>query len=245
MRLRNRPPAAFAAAVPALGALAGAAAGTAGETGSRKAGSAIVPPPLPGSARELASLARARATIVALVRGRGGAVVLRDAGAELLSPSLALWRLTGPRSAGALAELARRRALRYVEPDVTGERPADHWQQGDTLLEDQAELDTIRADLEPPGPGVPITVIDSGVDLAHPEFAGRPDTRALNRQATRSRSPRTTAPPSRRSRPHPRTATAWSASTRARGCTSSTPARGRAAATRARSASPGGPPAGA
>ena len=34
----------------------------------------------------------------------------------------------------------------------------------------------------PPGPGVPVTVIDAGLDLTHPEFAGRPDTTALNPQ---------------------------------------------------------------
>ena len=34
----------------------------------------------------------------------------------------------------------------------------------------------------PPGPGVPITIVDSGVDATHPEFAGRPDTTYLNDQ---------------------------------------------------------------
>jgi hypothetical protein len=34
-----------------------------------------------------------------------------------------------------------------------------------------------------PGPGVPLTMIDSGVDLSHEEFAGRPNTVALNGQS--------------------------------------------------------------
>jgi subtilisin family serine protease len=34
----------------------------------------------------------------------------------------------------------------------------------------------------PPGPGVPIAVVDSGVDPAHPEFAGRPNTTFFNTQ---------------------------------------------------------------
>ena len=34
----------------------------------------------------------------------------------------------------------------------------------------------------PPGPGKPVIVVDRGLDLAHPDFAGRPDTTALNRQ---------------------------------------------------------------
>jgi subtilisin family serine protease len=37
---------------------------------------------------------------------------------------------------------------------------------------------------EPPGPGKPVTVIDSGLDLSHPEFAGRPNLDALNAQTT-------------------------------------------------------------
>ena len=36
----------------------------------------------------------------------------------------------------------------------------------------------------PPGPGKPLTVIDTGVDLAHEEFASRPSTIALNPQST-------------------------------------------------------------
>ncbi len=34
----------------------------------------------------------------------------------------------------------------------------------------------------PPGPGVPITIVDSGVDPTHPEFTGRPSTSFLNDQ---------------------------------------------------------------
>ena len=34
----------------------------------------------------------------------------------------------------------------------------------------------------PPGPGVPLTIVDSGVDAAHPEFSSRPDTTFLNDQ---------------------------------------------------------------
>jgi hypothetical protein len=41
----------------------------------------------------------------------------------------------------------------------------------------------VRVDgLTPPGPGVPVTIVDSGVDFAHQEFVGRPDLIALNNQ---------------------------------------------------------------
>jgi hypothetical protein len=39
----------------------------------------------------------------------------------------------------------------------------------------------------PPGPGIPLTIIDSGVDPTHPEFAGRPDTSFLNDQTVNGR----------------------------------------------------------
>jgi subtilisin family serine protease len=39
-----------------------------------------------------------------------------------------------------------------------------------------------RAD--PPGPGIPVTIVDSGIDTTNPDFAGRPDTTMLNDQTT-------------------------------------------------------------
>jgi subtilisin family serine protease len=35
-----------------------------------------------------------------------------------------------------------------------------------------------------PGPGVPITIVDSGTDPTHPEFSGRPNTTFMNDQST-------------------------------------------------------------
>ena len=44
-------------------------------------------------------------------------------------------------------------------------------------------LDAVgAAEVAPPGPGVPITVIDTGVYVSHPDFASRPSTTALNTQ---------------------------------------------------------------
>ena len=34
----------------------------------------------------------------------------------------------------------------------------------------------------PPGPGVPLTIVDTGVDPSHPEFAGRSSTSFLDDQ---------------------------------------------------------------
>jgi hypothetical protein len=38
--------------------------------------------------------------------------------------------------------------------------------------------------VDPPGPGKPVTVVDSGLDITHPEFANRPNTILMNRQTT-------------------------------------------------------------
>src|SRR5207247_6684548 len=38
--------------------------------------------------------------------------------------------------------------------------------------------------VEPPGPGKPVTVVDSGLDITHPEFANRPNTTLMNKQTT-------------------------------------------------------------
>jgi thermitase len=49
-------------------------------------------------------------------------------------------------------------------------------------------LSRIGADrVTPPGPGVPLTIVDSGVDPNHPEFAGRPNTSFLNDQTVDGR----------------------------------------------------------
>ena len=54
---------------------------------------------------------------------------------------------------------------------------------GEPLQSQEWWLAHIGADPESaPGPGVPITVVDSGADPSHPEFAGRPNTTFLNDQ---------------------------------------------------------------
>jgi subtilisin family serine protease len=54
---------------------------------------------------------------------------------------------------------------------------------GDPLEAQEWWLSRIGADQSTgPGPGVPIAIVDSGVDAAHPEFAGRPNTTFLDDQ---------------------------------------------------------------
>jgi hypothetical protein len=58
----------------------------------------------------------------------------------------------------------------------------------DPLAPQEWWLSHIGADrATPPGPGVPIAIVDSGVDPTQPDFAGRPNTTFLNAQTTSGR----------------------------------------------------------
>jgi subtilisin family serine protease len=87
-------------------------------------------------------------------------------------------------AAGALVPLLRLAgAVDTVEPDRVLAAPAADPLPPDPLAGDEYWLAKIGADqATPPGPGKPVTIVDTGVDLTHPEFAGRPDTTALNVQ---------------------------------------------------------------
>jgi Subtilase family len=134
--------------------------------------------------RELASLASHRHTLVQLDRERGVAArrALQAAGGVLVSSRLRVWRIPSPVAARLVPRLAVAGALSEFEPDVT--RPvANHGIGGDPLLAEQYWLSRVGADRAyAPGPGKPVTVVDTGIDLTHPEFAGRPHTFALNPQ---------------------------------------------------------------
>jgi hypothetical protein len=110
------------------------------------------------------------------------APVLRAAGAQLVSRRLALWRVPPSSSRSILAELRRHGWLRAHEPERSVP-PAVILPGDDPLALEQWWVPRVRAQgLQPPLRGVPITVIDSGLDLAHPEFTLRSDTVPLNEQ---------------------------------------------------------------
>ena len=127
-------------------------------------------------------LARAQGALVAPRTGFGAERELRAAGGRLISPTLGIWRLPGTAAARLTPALAARGALRYAEPD-RARRPVAHMLDPYATSTYAWHFGAIGADLlEPPGVGFPITVIDSGLDLAHMDFVGRPDTVALNAQ---------------------------------------------------------------
>jgi subtilisin family serine protease len=122
----------------------------------------------------------ARADLVQIERGQAvrGAALARTAGGTELAPELRIWRIPAAqvpalRRAGVVALSTREGLLRpLADSDI-----------GDPLLSMQWWRSAVGADVPTaPGPGKPITVIDSGVDMNHPEFADRPNTTVLNMQ---------------------------------------------------------------
>jgi hypothetical protein len=103
---------------------------------------------------------------------------LSAAGATQIDAELRLWRvpsalLPSLRAHRMVAAAERERTYAVAQSAITPDplEAQELWRQ-------QIGIDG----LTPPGPGVPITIVDSGVDFAHPEFAGRPDLVALNSQ---------------------------------------------------------------
>jgi hypothetical protein len=148
-------------------------------------GSAVLPAP-----RSFDRLQAYPRTLVELdhVRGTEAAPLLRSAGGQLIAGPLALWRLPSWTAQRLLPRLGRQGLVRSVTPDLpVGTDPRDargfFSQFTDPLSTSEWWVSHVGADAWTfPGPGVPLTMIDSGVDLSHEEFAGRPNTTALNRQ---------------------------------------------------------------
>ena len=114
--------------------------------------------------------------------GSRAEVALALAGGRPVSKRFGVWRLPSPTARRLLPALRAAGLVRAAEPDRPLER-LSHITSGDPLVPNEWWIAAVGADrAEPPGPGRPVTVIDSGLDLAHPEFAGRPGTEPLNTQ---------------------------------------------------------------
>ena len=123
-------------------------------------------------------------TLLQLDRSRAAEALptLRLHRAEQVSPALALWRMASPVARQVVPGLRREGLLVTSEPDRVLVEAA-HSAPTDELFPQQWWFSRVGADrAEPPGPGRPVTVIDTGVDVSHPEFAGRPDVGVLNAQ---------------------------------------------------------------
>ncbi len=123
-------------------------------------------------------------TLVELTPGSacGAEGALERAGATRISSTLRLYRLDDDAAARVLPRLRACRSVRFAVPD----RPAGTLtvaDASDPLVPTEWWRETIGiADLTPPGPGKAVTIVDSGIDVSHPEFVGRPDLVTLNTQ---------------------------------------------------------------
>jgi subtilisin family serine protease len=111
--------------------------------------------------------------------GAGGWALLSHGGVRL-SPDLELWRVRSSAASRLVPRLAAAGMVRSVGPDLRF-RSLDLAYQLEPLFPTQWWYRLVGADqAQAPGPGKPLTVLDTGIDLAHPEFRGRPDTTVLN-----------------------------------------------------------------
>lgn len=85
----------------------------------------------------------------------------------------------------AVGDLQRAGVVRRAQPERIFTAAALLETATDPLVASEWWRAAIGADREePPGPGKPVTVVDSGVDVTHPEFSSRPNTTLLNEQTT-------------------------------------------------------------
>ncbi len=162
-------------ALVVCGLAAAAPAPAAGATGN-------LPPPIPRG-RALAALAEHPSVLLAVEPGTAAERLVAGQGGTLVSRDLGIWKVGGGASERLVPELDRLGLLRYAEPSRS-RFLAGHLDEGDPLLDKAWFIDRVgAAGIEPPGPGVSVTIIDTGLDTGHPDFAGRPNVALLNQQS--------------------------------------------------------------
>jgi subtilisin family serine protease len=133
-----------------------------------------------GAALVLASAAPARADLVQLRSDRGAGPASRAGGTELVR-ELRIWRIP----ADAVQRLRAAGLVRISRPERVFSTANALTQATDPLVPTEWWRPVIGADeTDAPGPGKPVTVVDSGLDITHPEFATRANTVLMNRQTT-------------------------------------------------------------
>lgn len=147
---------------------------------------ALAAPPSAGAASSVAAGLRAlnghEDALVALdhAGSRPARWALLTHGGERLSRDLELWRVRSSVARRLVPSLARLGLITSVGPDLRF-RPVEAPLELEPLFYSEWWYPLVGADrAQPPGPGRPVTILDTGVDLGHPEFRGRPDTLALN-----------------------------------------------------------------
>src|SRR5438270_101325 len=106
-----------------------------------------------------------------------GARLARQAGGVEVARELRLWSVPSR----AVPALRRAGVVHLARPDRLLATESVQAVPTDPLVPMEWWRAAVGADrVDPPGAGKPVTVVDSGIDLTHPEFANRPNTTALN-----------------------------------------------------------------
>ena len=101
-------------------------------------------------------------------------------GALELAPSIDLWRVP----TNVVPQLRSAGLVRLAQPEHLLKTTAIVHTVADPLVPQEWYLHDIGADqATPPGPGVPISIVDTGIDTSHEEFATRPNVILLNTQS--------------------------------------------------------------
>jgi thermitase len=123
-----------------------------------------------------------------LVRLRSAApgqssAVLTEAGGTLVADDLDLWKLPARSAAQTLRTLEASGSVAFSERETTYVASVSAVAVSDPFVPQEWWRSAIGVDgLTSPGPGVPVSLVDSGIDVDHPEFAGRPNLITLNTQ---------------------------------------------------------------
>ena len=132
--------------------------------------------------RALTALSDYRFSLLGLEAEPAAERLVADHGGTIVAPELHIWRLPSDEAVPLIPALRRSGALRFAEADgpVFRQSHLTDPLAAPTIGWHHYRVGSDRA--EPPGPGVPITIIDSGLDTAHMEFSARPNTVLLNQQ---------------------------------------------------------------
>jgi hypothetical protein len=110
------------------------------------------------------------------------AVLVTTAGGTVVAPSLGLYLVSDDAAKHLVPTLRERRSLRLSTPNRVGGSLSVK-DLTDPLVPTEWWRSVIGVDtLTPPPAGRPVTIIDSGIDVTHPEFLGRANTVTLNDQ---------------------------------------------------------------
>jgi hypothetical protein len=156
--------------------------------------SRVAPPAVVPTGTRLENLIRRSDLLIVGARNdRRATTLLHAAGARPLLTRIGLWAVPSNRIKSLIAKANRPglSLIRFVEPPsrraeiVEPMPPRKPYAFTDPLASPTYSwhLYAVGANQVPTaGPGFPITIFDSGLDAAHPDFAGRPNTLMLNTQ---------------------------------------------------------------